>query len=73
MHFETRANAELVIFDYINGWYNPNRIHSKLGYMSPNKFETANSSRTETKLNSVKCCKKPQLLVKLTNLVAAMS
>ena len=56
-----------------NGWYNPNRIHSKLGYMSPNEFEAANSSRTETKLNSVKCCKKPQLLVELTNLVAAMS
>ncbi len=73
LHFETRANAELVIFDYINGWYNPNRIHSKLGYMSPNEFEAANSSRTETKLNSVKCCKKSQLLVELTNLVAAMS
>ncbi len=73
LHFETRANAELVIFDYINGWYNPNRIHSKLGYMSPNEFEAANSSRTGTKLNSVKCCKKPQLLLELTNLVTAMS
>ncbi len=73
LHFETRANAELVIFDYINGWYNPNRVHSKLGYMSPNEFEAVNSSQTETKLNSVKCCKKSQLLVELTNLVAAVS
>ena len=72
-HFETRSHAELVIFDYINGWYNPNRIHSKLGYLSPNEFEAVNLSQTETNLNSVKCCKKPQLLVKLTNLVAAMS
>ena len=73
LHFETKTKAELVIFDYINGWYNPNRIHSKLGYMSPNEFGAANSNRTETKLNSVKCCKKPQLLVELTNLVTAMS
>ncbi|MBX9598045.1 MAG: IS3 family transposase [Burkholderiales bacterium] len=35
LHFEARANAELVVFDYTNGWYNPSRIHSKLGYMSP--------------------------------------
>ena len=73
LHFETRAKAELVVFDYINGWYNPNRIHSKLGYLSPNEFEEENDSPIETKLNSVKCCKKPQLLVELTNLVAAMS
>lgn len=73
LHFETRAKAELVIFDYINGWYNPNRIHSKLGYMSPNEFEARNQSQTKTKLNSVKCCKKSQLLVELTNLAAAMS
>ena len=56
----------------INGWYNPNRIHSKLGYMSPNEFEAVNSSQTETKLNPIKCCKKSQLLVELTNLAAAM-
>ena len=72
-YFETRHSAELVIFDYINGWCNPNRIHSKLGYLSPNEFEAANQSSDETKLNSVKCCKKPQLLVELTNLVTAMS
>ena len=64
-HFETRSHAELVIFDYINGWYNPNRIHSKLGYLSPNEFEAVNLSHTETNLNSVKCRKKPQLLVKV--------
>ncbi len=73
LHFETRAKAELAIFDYINGWYNPNRIHSKLGYMSPNEFEAGNHNQIKTKLNSVKCCKKSQLLVGLTNLVTAMS
>ena len=63
----------IAIFDYINGWYNLNRIHSKLGYVSPNEFETKNHSQTKTKLNSVKCCKKSQLIIELTNLVAAMS
>lgn len=42
LHVETRDSAELVIFDYINGWYNPNQIHSKLDYMSPNEFEDVN-------------------------------
>ena len=73
LHFDTRAKAKLAIFDYINGWYNPKRIHSKLGYVSPNEFEARNHSQIKTKLNSVKCCNKSQLLLELTNLVAAMS
>ena len=24
---------------YIEGWYNPHRLHSSLGYLSPNHFE----------------------------------
>jgi putative transposase len=39
MKFVTRNQAKLGIFDYIEAWYNPQRIHSKLGYLSPNKFE----------------------------------
>lgn len=37
--FSTVNRARLAIFDYINGWYNPHRIHSKLGYVSPDEFE----------------------------------
>jgi transposase InsO family protein len=36
--FDTRNQAKLGIFDYIEGWYNTQRIHSKLGYLTPLEF-----------------------------------
>ncbi|MHB0968129.1 MAG: IS3 family transposase, partial [Bellilinea sp.] len=27
------------IFEYIEGWYNRQRLHSSLGYVSPMEFE----------------------------------
>jgi transposase InsO family protein len=36
---ETRTKAHLYSFDYIEGWYNSQRSHSKLGNMSPTEFE----------------------------------
>jgi putative transposase len=35
----TRAAARSAIFEYIEGWYNPRRRHSTLGYLSPAEFE----------------------------------
>jgi hypothetical protein len=35
----TRAAARSAIFEYIEGWYNPRRRHSTLGYRSPAEFE----------------------------------
>jgi len=35
----TRAAARTAIFHYIEGWYNPRRRHSTLGYFSPIEFE----------------------------------
>ena len=35
----TRAEARAAIFAYIEGWYNPRRRHSTLGYLSPIEFE----------------------------------
>ena len=32
-------SAYRVIFEYIEGFYNPIRLHSSLGYLSPNDFE----------------------------------
>jgi putative transposase len=33
--FPTRAEARTAVFDYIETFYNPIRLHSKLGYLSP--------------------------------------
>ena len=38
-HFRTRAQAKTAIFADIEGWYNPQRRHSTLGYLSPEQFE----------------------------------
>jgi hypothetical protein len=35
----TRAEGRAAIFEYIEGWYNPRRRHSTLGYLSPVEFE----------------------------------
>ena len=37
--FKTHREAAAAIFDFIEGWYNPHRKHSALGYLSPNNFE----------------------------------
>ena len=38
-HFESRAQAASAIFDYIEIFYNRERLHSALGFMSPVEFE----------------------------------
>ncbi len=40
-HYRTRAEARASLFDYIESFYNRQRLHSSLGYMSPAEFEAA--------------------------------
>ena len=40
--FKTRAQARLEVFEFLEGWYNPHRRHSALGYLSPVQFEKQN-------------------------------
>ncbi len=37
----TRAQAKASIFEYIELFYNRNRRHSSLGYVSPEQFEAS--------------------------------
>ena len=37
--FQSQAEARMACFGYIEGWYNPHRRHSALGYLSPVAFE----------------------------------
>ena len=37
--FESRELARTAIFEYIEVWYNRQRLHSSLGYLSPVEFE----------------------------------
>jgi transposase InsO family protein len=37
--YQTRSQARTDIFSYIEGFYNTVRLHSSLGYLSPNEFE----------------------------------
>jgi len=46
--FQTKAEARMAIFQFIEGWYNPGRRHSALGYMSPINYERSTSERLES-------------------------
>lgn len=37
--FNTFEEAQLCCFDYIEGWYNRNRIHGSIGFISPHELE----------------------------------
>jgi transposase InsO family protein len=45
-HFDffTREEARLAIFDYVEAFYNRNRIHSSLDYHSPEEYETLHNA-----------------------------
>ena len=46
--FRTKAEARMAIFQFIEGWYNPGRRHSALGYQSPINYERNVQERLES-------------------------
>lgn len=45
--WRTRDEAELALFRYIDGWYNPHRIQRGLGWHSPDEYEANNAPGRE--------------------------
>ncbi len=43
--FESKAQVRMAVFTWIEGWYNPRRRHSGLGYLSPLNFERSQQTR----------------------------
>ena len=58
--FDTKALAGIAIFDYIETFYNRTRLHSALGYMSPDAFLKHTLQTRQTQLtkprNPIPCC-----------------
>ena len=43
--FETRREAKLAVFDFLEAFYNPRRRHSALGQISPAQFEARHTAQ----------------------------
>ena len=54
VRFPTQAEARIAVFEFIEGWYNTQRRHSGIGYLSPIAYErsTVAGRETETRLGS---------------------
>jgi putative transposase len=47
VRLHTPAHARLIVFEFIEGWYNPHRRHSALDYASPIVFEQQHRAAAE--------------------------
>ena len=46
--WQTKTEARLALFTYIEGWYNPRRRHGALGQTSPANFERKHIDKTRS-------------------------
>lgn len=46
--FRSHAEAKIAVFHFIEGFYNPTRRHSALGYLSPIEYEGTQDDLTQT-------------------------
>jgi putative transposase len=44
--FRSRTQARMAVFDYLEGFYNPRRRHSALGYLSPVQYERSHQAHS---------------------------
>lgn len=51
-HYRTRSEAKQDLFQYIEVFYNRNRLHSALGYVSPVEFEAQHHASVEASLEA---------------------
>lgn len=47
---KTKQEARVALFSYIEGWYNPRRRHSRIGYLSPMEFERQHAATDQRRL-----------------------
>ena len=48
--FENLESLRTGMYEYIEIWYNNSRIHSKIGFLSPNEYEESHKERKQKKL-----------------------
>lgn len=53
--FQTQVEARLAVFEWLEGWYNPHRRHSALGYRSPVNFERQHRVTTALQYSPMPC------------------
>ena len=51
--FSSTSQARRAVFTFIEGWYNPHRLHSALGYVSPIQFERSQAHLMDSPSHSL--------------------
>ncbi len=58
--FRTQTEARMAVFSFLEGWYNPHRRHSSIGYDSPVQYERRHRTALEPRLEETDRVGRPQ-------------